>query len=366
MPVAEKENIFGALFKWGETKSKEEDFYSKSLVLILKRLQEYGDVGKELAATFLNSIFMNRIEFADDLRITDHVGHEHKPDIIIQDARNLAYIEVKIKAGSLGESNLPGYRDEVDEKAGDGKDPFLFGLTRYGNDEVPCGTDGVPIKIECQASWMSVWRHLKDIEMTLKTEIVDGNKAPEAYYLIRDYRNFLKENSMGIDKVTRQFSSIDLYELIRWAYLIKAGCKDAGLKLDVEATPRIDIGVDPDTNVPYIGWGFKHSIQPRKQKTGFWCGFFADNPNTLIFEIIDDPFDYCFKKLLERKQELDTRFPHWEKTELIRGEGYARFPKVLPNNFLSLNEGQQIEWINKFIEEVLTGVDLNTPKRRRA
>jgi len=52
MPVAGTENIFRALFQWGHKRSKE-DFFSKSLVLILKRLQRYDE---GLAAEFINSL----------------------------------------------------------------------------------------------------------------------------------------------------------------------------------------------------------------------------------------------------------------------------------------------------------------------
>jgi len=116
MPVTEQENIYGALLRWS---SIEEDFYSKSLALILKELQTYVDRGKRLVADFLSSVFGNRLNsgvHVKDLNIIDHVGESNRPNIIIQDSKSLAYVEVKLN-DKLRNSDLAGYRSEVDERA---------------------------------------------------------------------------------------------------------------------------------------------------------------------------------------------------------------------------------------------------------
>lgn len=77
MPVTPHENLFGALFKWGDAKSKEEDFYSKSLILILQRLRRDRTA---LVTNFLNSLFGNtvfRLDNDEDYKIRDHTGEEN-------------------------------------------------------------------------------------------------------------------------------------------------------------------------------------------------------------------------------------------------------------------------------------------------
>jgi len=352
MAVTGQENIFGALLRWSKI---EEDYYSKSLVLILKELQAYGDQGKRWVADFLSSVFGNRVNFvlhAKYLNITDHVGERNRPDIVIQDGKNLAYIEIKVN-DELRNSDLAGYRREVDERAKKGgEQPFLFGLTRYGN-------DNEPVKMEGQASWINVWRRLKDIETNLETEVVGGNKAPKSYYMIQDFIKFLKESGMGVEQVTKIFSSDDLHNFVKLTSLIKAGCVGAGLKLDNEAKPRIEIGDEDNLESRYIGWWFKPQSREKGQAMpGYWCGFYLNKPDQLVFEIHGSAFEDCRIKLARRKPELDKKFPDWD---LDRVKHCAGFPKTLPGNFTALSAAEQVEWISGFIKSVLESVGFKIP-----
>lgn len=346
MPDTGEENIFSALFRWGEHKErgfKGEDFYTKSLVLILCRLRKNAP---ELMRSLLNNIFPKCNIVGDVPIIINHVGRENRPDIIIDDDRNLIYIEVKVRGSSLKQSDLESYRKEVNEKAGQNKKPFLFALTCYGHE------DGRG-QLDDQASWISIWRHLCNIEEKLKPK---NDLAPEAYYLVRDFRKFLKENGMGTEQVDGIPKSKDLLSFVRYMNLIRDACKGAGLTLDNETKKRVNIDYngDPESDDNVIGWWFKD---------GYWCGFRMNAPIQILFELNREAFlkfrSDCKQKKINEGQ-LESKYPGWEPPKNDANDTLFPLPSM-PGDFENWDAPEQVQHIKEFVEEVLheTGVKLS-------
>ena len=345
MPVNINENIFGALFEWRKVP---EDYFSKSLVMILKELQRLDGTGEALTAHFLSSVF--GIPFiSKELMIDDHVGQTNRPDIIVSDSNSLVYIEVKVD-DKLKNSDLEGYRSEVTERAkSNGQSPFLFGLTRFGHDDIPS-----PDIINGQISWIGVWQNLKDIESNLTSDFVDGNKAPKAFFMIQDFTRFLKENGMGVEQITKIFNSGDLRHFLNLTSLVKAGCQAAGLKLDNERNPRMEISDGDKVEDSYIGWWFKPKNREKGQDTiGYWCGFYINQPSELVFEVTGPDYENCYRKLLRRKNKLDSQFPGWD---IDKVNCCAGFTNTIPSEFTELEASQQVEWVSKFVNSVLEAI----------
>lgn len=332
MPVTGEENIFGALFKWGDVRSQEENFYCKSFVLILKRLKLY-DI--KLATSFLYSLFDCR-DFelgSSDWDIIDHTGDKERPDIIFKSDDTLTYVEVKV-SGEPDKDQLNRYRDGLNEK-GKGRKTALFLLTRLGLDE----DWGIPN--QPQVSWVKVWGHLLETERKLKPEQGDTDVAPQAYFLVRDFRQFLEEEGMGVEQVSKMVRPESLHDLRKFLSLIRASCKMAKLEGG-------KLGLEEGPDEGWVGWWFKAE---RKEKV-YWCGFYLDNPTRVGFGV-GDPVYRRLKNRMKRKpdaeQMLKEKF-HWED---YANHNCGEFFFDLPENFVSLGAETQLNFICDSVSGIL-------------
>lgn len=343
MPVTGQENIFEALFKWGEVSSKEENFYSKSLILVLKRLERHD---KTSVKDFLNYLFSHDARFriiSSQWDITNHTGVENKPDIEIEADDTLSYIEVKVSK-PLEEDQLRRYRNDVNKKARKtGKSPHLFAITRFG-------TDYDWNKCDRQTSWIRVWQCLGRIEHELEPK--HKELAPEAYYLLRDFRLFLKEKGMGAEQLSQIASSESLHDVRKLLSLILAGCKAAGLKGE-----QCDFEDEGSKDDSCFGWWFKEE----KKGKQYWCGFYMNQPMKLAFGLAGDAYKRLsdqFKKKPNPRKRLDKRYKDWWMEEK---EEWAEFPLYLPDDFVRRRAEQQVSLIPDFVSELLD----NTIERRK-
>jgi hypothetical protein len=333
MPVTGEENIFGALFKWGDVRSKEEDFYSKSLVLILKRLKLYD---MKLAASFLRSLF-GCTEFdlgSSDWDIIDHTGDENRPDIIFESADTLTYIEVKVSK-EPDKGQLISYHDDLNKK-GKGRKTALFLLTRLGLDE----DWGIPN--QPQVSWVKIWGYLLETERKLKLEQRGTDVAPLVYFLVRDFRQFLEEEGMGVEHVSKMVSPDSLHDLRKFLSIIRAGCRMAKLG-------GSEPGLEEGTEEGWVGWWFKEG---RKKKV-YWCGFYLDNPTRVGFGL-GDPVYRRLKNRMKRKPNLEPilkeRF-HWE--DHGDKEKCGEFFFNLLENFTDLGAEEQLKFVCESVNGIL-------------
>ena len=337
MPVTGEENIFSALFKWGDIRSKEEDFYSKSFVLVLKRLVSYD---RKVATSFLHSLFGYH-DFdlgSSDWDITDHTGEKNKPDIIFESHNTLAFVEVKVSR-KPDKDQLIRYRGDLNKK-GKGRKTALFLLTPLGWDE-----DGeIPNK---QVSWVRVWGHLLETERKLKLSQGDTDAAPQAYFLVRDFRKFLEEEGMGVEQVSKMVSPESLHDLRKFLSLIRAGCERAKLR-------GSELDLEGGSEEGWIGWWFKKG---RKKKV-YWCGFYLDNPTRVGFGVGDPVYSHL-KKRMKRKPDLERMLKKkfcWK--DYGDSERCGEFFFDLPENFVSWKAERQLNFIRDSVWRVRLAVKL--------
>jgi hypothetical protein len=332
MPVTGKENIFAALFKWGVATSQEENFYSKSFVLVLKRVKLYNE---ELATNFLNSLFDYELfRLGTQWDITDHTGDENQPDITFESDDALAYVEVKVSSEPR-KDQLERYRNELN-KEGKGRKTALCLLTRLGLAE----DWGIRNQ---QVSWVKVWRHLLETERKLKMEQGDTDVAPEAHFLVQDFRLFLDEKGMGVERVSQKVSRESLHDLRKFLSLILAGCREAKLE-----GKELELEDEGPTDESWLGWWFKEERKERR----YWCGFYLNNPMTVGLGVTEDVYRRL-KARMKRKPDLEQKLKkefHWED---YADKGSGEFFFDLPENFISLPVEQQVKFICDSVSDIL-------------
>lgn len=336
MPVEGEQGIFEALYQWGKVK---EDFYSNGLVYILKQLRRY-ERGKELATNFLNSLFDDKLSLtSDEWAIRDHTGKSTRPDIEVESVEAVAYIEVKVRSG-VDYDQLQRYRKGLKRIEGKtGKKTTLLLLTAFGGDEA----GEIP---DLQVSWVKVREHLGEIERQLKPEHKEDEIAPETYYLVRDFRLFLKEEGMGVEQMSRYVTAEGLDDLRKFLSIIRSGCVEAGL------SPQWNIGYwgEGKTDERAIGWWFNKGRKTRN----YWCGFYLDNPTRVCFEITGDArkdLSARIKKDSNLKRRLKAKFPDWWHGK--EDENWTGFPLDLPEDFVRRSAEKQVTLICDFVQRVL-------------
>ena len=343
MPTTGKENVFDALFKWGDSKSKEEDFYSKSLILVLQRLKRDN---QEMATDFVNSLFPLHCELVrpgTEWDIIGQIGKDHRLDILLEAADMLAYVEVKW-GSKPNKKQLRDYRDELLDriqkkniKWNEDKPP-LFLLTKFGVDK----DWGIPYK---EVSWVDTCLILGNIKGKLEKGLPDNNLMPEAYFLVRDFYEFLRRNGMGIEKVQKIVEPDNLIDLRKYLFVIQTGCTKAKLR---GAAP----GIPEDED--WIGWWFKEKTGKEKKhwkEKQYWCGFYLQEPSQIGFGLTDEVYK-IFKNRITGKRDLEqilSKFT-WED---YKDNKCAEFFFGLPAGFLDLSVGHQVESIAEFIKDVL-------------
>ncbi|MCI0559474.1 MAG: PD-(D/E)XK nuclease family protein [Nitrososphaera sp.] len=337
MPVTGEENLFQALFKWGDKNAKEEDFYTKSFVLILKKLQIHEQIAQEpLATDFLNELFelnLKSLDWGLDNHITDK-DSRMIPDISLDSSDLFSFIEVKVSS-PLKAEQLETYREIIESKAKhQNKKSSLFALTRLGNED----KQGLADK---EVSWINVWQALGRVEEKLKPR-EKGQMAAEPYYLIRDFRMFLKENSMGVEQVSSLPSNQNVRDLIRLLYMLKTACGSLGLRLDQkQGRQQIE---DED---PWLGWWFKDE----QNREGYTCGLYAEDAASIQLGFHDDVYKRVrrrCKDITELRRQLDLKGISENSAEKALDILYS-----LPNDFTSLLPEEQLAFIHKMTKRIL-------------
>lgn len=355
MPV-NAENVFQCLFKWGDAESKEEDFYSRSLILIIKKLKQYDP---KLTTSFAHKL----LDFpifgpTTEWNVDGQIGKDKRLDILFEAADLKAVIEVKWGSKPDKEQLLKYgsdlLQDIKDKKIKwDKEKPPLFLLTKFGADK----DFGIPFR---HISWVNVCACLGELRKKLDESSFSSsadNSPHGVYYLVHSFHEFLMEKGLGVKKL-EDFKGIKCENLVKirdYLYLIKQGCLSTGLfKQNAEMRfGRQDLE-DWET---WAGWIFLDKKSVKKKPEGIWFGFEFDEPERLMFGIYDDVYKSFNRRSNEDfKRNIDKEFkgkPHrdWHDEP---NEGYAEFILKMDKPFCELEVNEQIKYIKDFVEEVAT------------
>jgi len=357
MPVSE-ENVFRALFKWGDAKSKEEDFYSRSLILIIRKLRLYdpklaiGFVHKLLEYPLLDSI--------TEWQVDGQIGKDKRLDILFETVDLKAIVEVKW-GGKPDEEQLLKYRNDLLKDIEDkkikwtGNKPPLFLLTKFGAD----GDFGIPFR---HISWVHICASLGEVKERLEQSPRSGstdNLQHEVFCLVHSFHEFLKEKGMAVEKL-ENFERIQYGNLVKirdYLYLIKQGCLSTGV---FKQNAEMVFGRQEQEWKgweTWAGWILLEKRSPKKKPKGIWFGFEFDERERLLFGIYDDVYK-DFKRRLDEdiKRNIDKKFKgksdrDWHDEP---NEQYAEFTFKLDKPFCRLDVNEQIRCIKDFVEEVAT------------
>ena len=355
MPVGE-ENVFRALFKWGDAKSKEEDFYSRSLILIIRKLKRYNP---KLATSFVHKLLDYPLfGSVTEWYIDGQIGKDRRLDILLETAALKAIVEVKWRDRPR-EDQLTKYRNDLVKDISNkkikwtGDKPPLFLLTRFKGDE----DFGIPFK---HISWVDVCGSLGEIRKKLEESPHSSstdNLQHEVCCLVDSFYEFLKEKGMEVNRLV-DYEGIEYGNLVKirdYLYLIKQGCLSTGLfKENAEMVFGRQEWKDWET---WAGWILLDKKSTRKKPNGIWFGFEFDEPERLSFGIYDDVYRN-FKRRLDEgiKRSIDKNL----KKEPDRdwhdepNEEYAEFTFKMDEALCSRDVNEQIRHIKDFVDEVAT------------
>jgi len=223
-----EENIFSLLFKWGDSKNKGEDYYSKSLTLILSRLLNSADDHYRLSAVnIMNHTFAEWLGFSfnisDDISIEAHRKTEEGkiPDITIEAKNKLIYVEIKVDSPIDGDAleRIESYRKRLLVQK-DARNNGLILITKSGNEPV----DSIPLE---QISWFTVSGELRyALDELKRNDITDS----ATIYLLDKFYEFLKERGMAILKVEDNFDPTTIHNVTKLLRMLEFVCKDKELR----------------------------------------------------------------------------------------------------------------------------------------
>jgi hypothetical protein len=224
-----EENIFSLLFKWGDSKSKSEDYYSKSLTFILSHLlNSAGDHYRRLAVDIMNRTFAKRLgfsfKFSNDISIEAHRKTKGGkiPDITIKAKNKLIYVEIKVDSPINGDAlkRIKIYRERLSGQK-DARNNGLILITKSGNEPV----DSIPLE---QISWFTLSGELRYALNELKRNGITDSAT--IYYLLDKFYEFLKERDMAILKVEDNFDPTTIHNVTKLLSMLELVCKDKELR----------------------------------------------------------------------------------------------------------------------------------------
>jgi hypothetical protein len=207
-------------------------------------------------------------------------------------------------------------------------------LTRLGNEDKQHLAD-------LEVSWIRVWQILGRFEERTKPKVGDRGRAPEAYWLIKDFRNFLKERGMGVENVSELPNRSGVENLDRLLSLVLSACEQNGLK-----------GEEASFHDHWFGWWFRNGY-----KTGqYSCGVYAGNPAGVIFGFHGETYNRVRRRLRNLAAAES-----WTQTS--EGLEYRNFPdndiisleyrQQLPDDFASYPAERQLDTITRIVEKAL-------------
>ncbi len=207
---------FSQLYKW--VQKHDENFVTEVLVCLLRHCLIHD---RESALAVVSSLCFgtsgnHTLSINNEITVETQFTHEQgRPDIKIESAQFLAFIEVKKESG-LGHRQLARYRVAL-KKESRNRESKLVLLTRHPEFFADC--DELP-------DHHIRWQNIADLIASLRP------KSEVTAYLFLEFVNFLKEQHMALEQVNWQYlqgfqAFLDLLTMIERALEI-AGIKNAG------------------------------------------------------------------------------------------------------------------------------------------
>lgn len=181
------DNLLIRLYKW--TSRQDENFLTEAFAYVLRYL---CNSEQEVASRVLIQLTGSRLSVAyEDVKkvsIVTQVSTEYgRPDIELQTADHLVYIEAKLESG-LGRNQLARYREQLN---GSGfPNTSLVILSRY------------PVQIPSNEESPDVFCRWYKVAGWLQKELDNGTiQNPVSLFLTNQFINFLKQRSIVMDRV---------------------------------------------------------------------------------------------------------------------------------------------------------------------
>ncbi len=299
----ENENLFSALFRWGDSKKKPENYYTKNLAFILNHLlQNKDDRQRKLGQKILNSIIGEALGFEfevnDDIYVQPHIKTDRStkiPDLTVigDDVKVCVEIKVDSKVDERARSSLRCYWNDL--KGLHCKHGLIL-ISRFADQQV----DDIPLK---QISWFKVGSVLQKAFEEASREF--GHEVTGAYF-VKAFCGFLKENSMSLEKTDDIVDSHVVYNTINLLTTIEVVCKELKLR---PGRLKIEKWSEPD--------------ETDEISLGYWCsrgnyfvGFYGNKPSKpvqLYFEVHDNnKVKKAFKNDEQVKRKLGNNAELWD------------------------------------------------------
>lgn len=240
-----EENIFSLLFKCARRQA--ENYFSKSFVLVLSHLLNSNNNCKLAAIEILNETFAHRLAFhfgrTENISIESHVKttKNNIPDITIQAADQLIYVEIKVDSPVDKEARrrIRNYLNDLETET---RKNGLILVTRSGNEDV-----GNLIPSEQQTSWFTISRALG---RALKQLIRSEETQSLTVCLLEKFYDFLKERGMAILKVDNKFDSATVHNMTKLLQMLQEVSKS---KLGTNR-PWFEPGASTKDDQSYLGY----------------------------------------------------------------------------------------------------------------
>ena len=298
------ENIFSALAKYNS--ATDENYLTEAFVFVINSLLEREQpIGLEILTQLC--VENNAFSFNADEVIsvsTQQATEQGTPDIKVWSPSKLIYIEVK-DSSPVDPGQLKRYKKDLESSSAIIKKLIL--LTRYPVDLRE--HQGIPDK---HVYWREVYKWLENIKA----------KDPVSVYLIEQFKYFLEEKQMSIQKVG-------------WEYINGVPAFNNLLNM-IEAAIQA-------TAIPFYRTYPRPAARESKgfylENSELWCGIYYENHLDVVFEI------------QHHKEKFNTKLIKKPLYPLEEFKGMWGFHLHLEDiHFFSLDKDKQLEEITKFVK----------------
>ncbi|OGO23329.1 MAG: hypothetical protein A2Z28_04020 [Chloroflexi bacterium RBG_16_51_9] len=330
-----EENIFSSLIKWGDAKSQEENYYSKSLTLVLSHLLK-DERCKFAAVNILNETFAKRLGFSfstnEKIDIQSHKTNDNKrPDITIEAEDKLIYVEIKVSS-PVNEEARERIRNYIkrlsDPKQKRTKNGVML-VTKFGDARV----DSIILPKQ-QISWFTLSGVLRKALEELKR---NEDTQSATVYLLKKFHEFLKEKNMSVERVDGTIDYLAMRDIYNLLTIVQRACKE--LKF---TNLTLDTGEDIDYGQFWVGYKCKREKQVHR--IGFWVS------------TVKEPIHLC----LEIEDEMVKRFDEDELQDNLGAEKWddktiAIYLDLDSKGFFTAetDAGKQVQIVKEFVQETL-------------